>query len=51
VDPKPPRDVPDDPLRELDVLVEVEPLRLPDRAVDTEVGVRLEDIGRERYDE
>jgi hypothetical protein len=41
VDPKPPRDVPDDPLRELDVLVEVEPLRLPgDNAVETEVGAR-----------
>jgi len=41
VDPKPPRDVPDDPLREPDVPVDVEPLRLPgDNAVETEFGAR-----------
>jgi hypothetical protein len=41
VEPKPPRDVPVDPLRELDVLVDDEPLRLPgDKAVETEVGAR-----------
>jgi hypothetical protein len=46
VEPKPPREVPVDPLRGADVFVEVEPLRLPDSAVETEVGVRLDE-----YDE
>ena len=41
VDPKPPREVPVGPLREVDVLVEVEPPRLPgDNAVETDVGAR-----------
>jgi hypothetical protein len=40
------------PTREPDGPEEVEPLRLPgDNAVETEVGVRLEDSGRERFDE
>jgi hypothetical protein len=43
--------VPVVPTREPDGLEEVEPLRLPgDNAVETE-GVRLEDSGRERFDE
>jgi hypothetical protein len=51
VEPKPPRDVPVDPLRDADVPVEIEPLRLPDSAVETDVGVRLENSGDERLDE
>jgi hypothetical protein len=49
VEPKPPREVPVDPLRGADVLVDV--VRVPDSAVETDVGARLENTDCERLDE
>jgi hypothetical protein len=51
VEPNPPRGVLLDPLRETEVPVEVEPLRLPDSAVETEVGARRAYQGRDWFDD
>ena len=40
-----------DPLREAEVPVEVAPLRLPDSAVETEVGARRAYQGRDWFDD
>lgn len=51
MEPKPPRELDVEPLCELelvDVDVDVVPLRLEVSAVETAVGARLENSGRER---